>query len=82
LEYQIKLKKLIRRIRADFHKLNNLTLKIRDNDYDTSDDEYHTAHFMIESYRKSLEKLRREGEKSIYWSTECEENGVFIIIWV
>jgi hypothetical protein len=75
-----KLKKLIRRLRADFHKLNNLTLKIAD-DFD-SDDDCDRVSVVMERYRKILEELRHEPEESIYWSTDNGMRGLFIIIWI
>ncbi|CAF1247675.1 unnamed protein product [Adineta ricciae] len=73
-----KLQKLVRRIRADFPRLNNLTLKLAD---DGAVDE-HVPDFGLESYKKSLNELRHQTGQLIYWSTDFSMRGVFIIIWM
>ena len=77
-----KLKKLIRKLRADFHKLTNLTIKVAD-DYESEDEgEGDSTSVVMERYRKILEELRHDPGESIYWSTDNGMRGLFIIIWM
>ncbi|CAF1979345.1 unnamed protein product [Rotaria magnacalcarata] len=74
------IKKLIRRTRAGFRKLNNLTLKLFDDDVHSDDRDMLDS--ALESYKKSLNELRHETGESLYWSTDYNMSGAFIIIWM
>ncbi|CAF3832573.1 unnamed protein product [Rotaria magnacalcarata] len=74
------IKKLIRRTRAGFRKLNNLTLKLSDDDVHSDDRDMLDS--ALESYKKSLNELRHETGESLYWSTDYNMSGAFIIIWM
>jgi hypothetical protein len=73
-----RLKKLIKCIRADFRKLNNLTFVIR-----AEQDNDDHVNMKIKSYKKSLNELRHEMGVPFYWSTDVNMgDDMYFIIWM
>ena len=74
-----RLNKLIKRIRADFHKLTMLELKIADDNDSDEDDKISSA---MENYKKSLNELRHEPGESLHWCDDNGMRGMFINVWI